>query len=128
MVTPQELIARILHLEKMTWGEQEKAIKTLIMEVKKDAPPAVELIPAYSWTCHDCGIDNWVRCVTHPLSLGHDREDIEEMYSEEEIEDIKEGRMAPSITSHPYTVKCECGAEYRAMSMESPTEEESEEL
>jgi len=63
----------------------------------------VEMRPAYSWTCPECGQDNFERVVVPEMS----DEDLREMKEEFGIDEWEEG----DFQSYPNTVQCEfCSA------------------
>jgi len=66
----------------------------------------VELVPAWLWTCDNCGRDNFERSVVAELSA----EEMDELKQEHGVEEFHEG----DFLSAPEQVCCKgCGEEFQ---------------
>jgi hypothetical protein len=70
----------------------------------------VELRLAFTWTCDECGIDNFTRGVTVPPASIHEDE------IDESIQEWIESGLSGDFLTIPDTVKCQdCKAEFKAI-------------
>lgn len=68
----------------------------------------VELFQAFSWTCDECGRDNFTRAITIPVETVQDN-----MMTYEEIERLMEGGDGTFVAA-PDKVKCfHCKMEFK---------------
>jgi hypothetical protein len=81
------------------------------MSISDNDLPAVELIQAFTWTCHTCGRDNFERAIT----IDPERIDLTDVpdHIHEWLEEGGEGVGFLAVRA-PTQVKCgHCGAEFR---------------
>ena len=77
----------------------------------------VELAPAYSWDCPECGRENFQRCVSHVLDR-NDPEDADLIRASLGIPDGEPipPRVGGQMQTRPNRVTCRhCGTEYKAL-------------
>lgn len=84
-------------------------------EIMEDRSESTELFQAYTWTCGECGIDNWQRCVSKVLDHEdpYDADVMRTMLGLEPDESIPSDAMIGCQT-YPNKVTCSgCQKTYR---------------
>lgn len=93
-------------------------------EALRDRTRTTELIPAFAWTCDECGIDNFQRVVSRVLDRDDpfDADVLRGMFQVDDVADIPDGAGVTGM-SHPTKVTCSrCGTTYRAITPEGGDE------
>ena len=126
MIPYDKIMAKASVIQEATNTKQKiKLVDQLMSEILDEAPPIVELHPAFVWDCENCGKENFCRSIATYLQPGKDDVQLEKMYGADALEEIKRAGGFITCKSYPFRVTCtDCTSSYRTVSSAVPVGED----